>query len=131
MYQAKLKKDIRSPLDAGMDLFGGKWKARIISTLTVEGPLRYGQLRQEMGNISDTVLSAALRELIADAIVSRHTYDEIPPRVEYRLTEKGRSMAPLLCGICQWTREHHACSFQDPLPHCRRCEREGLPNLNI
>ena len=55
-----------------------------------------------MGNITDAVLASTLKGLIANGIVERRSYDEIPPRVEYSLTEKGRSVVPILQSICQW-----------------------------
>ena len=102
MYKAKLERDIRCPLEYGLEVFGGKWKSRIICILAVKKVLRYSELRKEMGNITDAVLSAALKELLAAQIVERRSYDEIPPRVEYFLTEKGQSVVPILQGICQW-----------------------------
>ena len=56
-----------------------------------------------MYNIIDAVLEATLKDLIADEIVDRKSYDEIPPRVEYSLTEKGNSVVPILQSICQWS----------------------------
>ena len=87
MYQPKLEKDIRCPLEYGLDIFGGKWKSRIICVLAEKQILRYSGLRKEMMNITDAVLASTLKELIADQIVNRQSYDEIPPRVEYSLTE--------------------------------------------
>ena len=91
MYQPKMEKDIRCPLEYGLAIFGGKWKSRIICVLAAQAPLRYSILRKEMGNITDAVLSSTLKELMADGMVLRTSYDEIPPRVEYQLTEKGTS----------------------------------------
>lgn len=96
MYQPKMEKDIRCPLEYGLAIFGGKWKSRIICVLAAQAPLRYSVLRKEMGNITDAVLSSTLKELIADGMVLRTSYDEIPPRVEYQLTERER----LLCRFC-------------------------------
>jgi DNA-binding HxlR family transcriptional regulator len=87
MYQKKLEEDIRCPLEYGLQIFGGKWKSRIICVLNEKKTLRYSQLRKEMANITDAVLAAALKELMADNIISRKSYDEIPPRVEYSLTD--------------------------------------------
>ena len=81
MYQRKLEKDIRCPLEYGMGLFGGKWNSRVICVLSALGTLRYGELRRDMGNKTDAVLAASLKELIANDIVERKSYDEIPPRV--------------------------------------------------
>ena len=77
MYKAKLEKDIRCPLEYGLEVFGGKWKSRIICVLAAKEVLRYSELRTEMGNITDAVLAAALKELISAQIVARRSYDEI------------------------------------------------------
>ena len=75
MYQPKLEKDIRCPLEYGLDIFGGKWKSRIICVLAAKEVLRYSQLRHEMGNITDAVLAVTLKELQRDEIVLRKSYD--------------------------------------------------------
>lgn len=85
--------------------------------------LRYSTLRREMGNITDAVLSAALKELIGDNnIVCRRSYDEIPPRVEYSLTEKGQSVIPILQSICRWSGAFHKEENDNTLAQCRRCD---------
>lgn len=99
MYQKKLEKDIRCPLEYGLSVFGGKWKSRIICVLAAKETLRYSELRKEMANITDAVLATTLKELIADGIIVRQSYDEIPPRVEYSLTEKGACSYSLLYPI--------------------------------
>ncbi len=98
----KLEDDIRCPLEYGLKVFGGKWKSRIICVLADEKSLRYGRLRQTLCNITDAVLAATLKELIADGLIMRKSFDEIPPHVEYSLTPKGRSVVPLLRNICKW-----------------------------
>lgn len=89
MYKPKLAKDIRCPLEYGLSVFGGKWKSRILCVLATKEKLRYGILRKEMSNITDAVLATTLKELIQDELIERKQYDEIPPRVEYKLTAKG------------------------------------------
>lgn len=103
MYKPKLEKDIRCPLEYGLDIFGGKWKSRIICVLNFKGTVRYSRLRKDLANITDAVLSAGLKELIKDGIVRRKQYDEIPPRVEYSLTELGKSVLPIFQSICRWS----------------------------
>lgn len=101
MYKKKLEDDIRCPLEYGLAIFGGKWKSRIICVLAAKETLRYSQIRKEMYNITDAVLAATLKEMITDEIVEQKSYDEIPPRVEYSLTEKGKSVVLILQSICQ------------------------------
>ena len=107
MYRRKTEKEIRCPLEYGLELFGGKWKSRIICVLAQKKTLRYGELRAELANITDAVLSAALKELLDGGMALRRSYDEIPPRVEYSLTDKGRSAVPILQSICRWSAEYH------------------------
>ena len=85
MYQHKMEKDIRCPLEYGLEVFGGKWKSRVICVLAEKKILRYSEIRKEMTNITDAVLATTLKELIAYGIVNRKQYDEIPPRVEYSI----------------------------------------------
>ncbi|MGN1053074.1 MAG: winged helix-turn-helix transcriptional regulator [Candidatus Scatosoma sp.] len=121
MYKPKLEKDIRCPLEYGMELFGGKWKSRIICVLSEIGTMRYSALRSEMANITDAVLAATLKELIIDDIVERNQFDEIPPRVEYSLTEKGKSIVPILQSICKWSGIYYNEESERPLKHCQKC----------
>lgn len=120
MYQRKLEKDIRCPLEYGMELFGGKWNSRIICVLAALGTLRYSELRHEMGNITDAVLASTLKGLIANGIVERRSYDEIPPRVEYSLTEKGASVVPILQSICQWAGVFYKDEGDTPMIQCQK-----------
>ncbi len=121
-HKRKLEKDIRCPLEYGLDVFGGKWKSRIICVLAAKETLRYSELRGEMANVSDAALSAALKELIADGIVARRSFDEIPPRVEYSLTEKGASVVPILQDICRWAGLFHREVSADAPRHCQQCD---------
>lgn len=122
MYQPKLEKDIRCPLEYGLDIFGGKWKSRIICVLAEKQILRYSGLRKEMMNITDAVLASTLKELIADQIVNRQSYDEIPPRVEYSLTEKGRSVVPILQSIRRWSGAYHREDSEHIMAQCQKCD---------
>lgn len=122
MYKPKLEKDIRCPLEYGLDIFGGKWKSRIICVLAEMGTLRYGELRKEMTNITDAVLSTTLKELIADEIIERKSYDEIPPKVEYSLTVKGASVVPILQSICKWSGAYHKDNDGNVMTQCQRCD---------
>ena len=122
MYQRKLEKDIRCPLEYGLEVFGGKWNSRIICVLAAKQTLRYSELRREMGNITDAVLAATLKELIASGILSRRSYDEIPPRVEYSLTDKGHSVVPILQSICQWAGIFYKPDSENTMIQCKKCD---------
>ena len=122
MYKRKIEKDIRCPLEYGLEVFGGKWNSRIICVLAAKEVLRYSELRREMGNITDAVLAAALKELITNGIVKRQSYDEIPPRVEYSLTEKGNSVIPILQSICRWVGVFYKEDSENEMIQCKRCD---------
>ena len=92
----------KCPLHYAMSVIGGKWKVQIVCALTNAGALRYNALRAKLDGISNTVLATSPRELEADGLVHREPYSEIPPRVEYTLTPKGRDLLPVFYAICQW-----------------------------
>ncbi len=122
MYTPKLEKDIRCPLEYGLDIFGGKWKSRVICVLAAKETLRYSALRKEMTNITDAVLAATLKELIADGMIERIQFNEIPPRVEYSLTDKGLSVVPILQSICKWSGAYHKEDNENTLLQCQKCD---------
>lgn len=120
----KTEKDIRCPLEYGLDVFGGKWKSRILCVLS-DGQLRYSTIRQEMTDVTDAALAGALKDLQANDLVKRIQFEEIPPRVEYALTEKGRSVIPVLQHICQWSGIFFHETADTALPRCKRCDYRG------
>ena len=122
MYKPKMEKDIRCPLEYGLDVFGGKWKSRIICVLADKEFLRYSMICKEMCNITDAVLATTLKELIRDGIVNRKQYDEIPPRVEYSLTEKGKSVVPILQSICHWSGIYYNEPSENQMSQCQKCD---------
>ena len=122
MYQKKMDQDIRCPLEYGLDIFGEKWKSRIICVLNEKKILRYSGIRKEMTNITNAVLAGALKELMQDGLVQRKSYDEVPPRVEYSLTEKGDSMVPILQSICVWSGIFYKNYTDHVLAQCEKCD---------
>lgn len=93
-------------LDAAMDVVGGKWKALILWALHHEGTLRFGRLKREVPGVSEKMLIQQLRELEADGIVHREVYREVPPRVEYSLTEMGEGLNAALGPLGAWANQH-------------------------
>ena len=83
MYQRKIERKLRCPLEYGLDIFWGKWNSRIICILFIKGSLRYNELKAEMLDITDTVLSRTLKELMQNNMVERRQYNKIPMRVTY------------------------------------------------
>lgn len=121
-YKKKLDDDIRCPLEYGLTIFGGKWKSRIICVLSENEKLRYSELRRAMCNITDAVLASTLKDLIEDDIVVRKSYDEIPPRVEYMLSEKGKSIVPILQNICEWAGIFYKEDIKNEMEQCQKCD---------
>ncbi len=93
-------------LDATLRLISGKWKPLIVYFLAQDGPIRYGELRRAIRDISDKVLIQQLKDLEADELVRRTDYKEVPPRVDYSLTPLGTSLAEALVPLCSWGHEH-------------------------
>ncbi|MFT4198289.1 MAG: helix-turn-helix domain-containing protein [Pseudoxanthomonas sp.] len=89
------------PVEATIDVAGGKWKPIIIYHL-LDGPRRFGELRKITGDVSQRSLTMQLRQLEQDGIVHRQIFAEVPPRVEYSLTEFGRTLAPVLKAMKKW-----------------------------
>jgi DNA-binding HxlR family transcriptional regulator len=122
MYKPKLEKEIRCPLEYGLDIFGGKWNSRIICVLAEKHVLRYSEIRNEMTDITDAVLATTLKKLISDNIVSREQYNEIPPKVEYSLTDKGKSVVPILQSICKWSGAYIKKDSGHIMTQCQKCD---------
>lgn len=120
-YEPKLEKEIMCPIEEGLNIFGGKWKSRIICVVSVNNAMRYNEIKKELGNISDAELAAMLKELTEDEIINRKQYNEIPPKVEYALTERGKSVLPILQSICQWSRKLAEGDLDKKLLPCRTC----------
>ena len=100
---SRKNKNIQCPLDYGLKVFGGRWKSKIIWTLSKKQVLRYSELHKEIPDISDTLLTSNLKELIQDDIINRRQFIEIPPRVEYSLSKKGETVIPILNSIWEWS----------------------------
>lgn len=89
-----------------MSLIAGKYKLMILYWLSEHGTVRYNELKRSIGAISHKSLSASLKELEADGLVERKEYPQVPPRVEYSLSGRGRSLIPILDALCEWGEEN-------------------------
>ena len=89
------------PVETTLMLIGSKWKVLILRDL-MPGTKRFGELRRSIGSVSQKVLTAQLRDMEARGLVDRRVYAEVPPRVEYSLTELGRSLRPILDAMWAW-----------------------------
>ncbi len=93
------------PITTTLQVIGGRWKTLILFNLR-GGTLRFGALKRSISGITQKMLTQQLRELERDGIVHRKVYAEVPPRVEYSLTEFGESLGPILNAMCRWGTEH-------------------------
>ncbi len=89
-----------------LSLINGKYKMTILYTLMEFGIVRFNEMKKYIGEISYKTLSSTLKELEADQLVHRKEYPQIPPKVEYSLTERGKSLIPILDGMCEWGDQH-------------------------
>lgn len=95
------------PVETTLMLIGDKWKVLILRDL-MPGTRRFGELKKSIGSVSQKVLTAQLRDMEANGLVHREVYAEVPPRVEYSLTEVGRSLKPILDAMSAWGQGYKA-----------------------
>ncbi|OBY10037.1 winged helix-turn-helix transcriptional regulator [Clostridium paraputrificum] len=100
-----IKKLPNCPFEITLMLIGDKWKVLILRDL-LPGTKRFGELKQSIGTVSQKVLTAQLRDMEEKGLVNRKVYAEVPPRVEYTLTELGRSLKPILDAMANWGEEY-------------------------
>ena len=92
-------------VEAAINEIGGKWKSLVLCSLK-DGTLRFSEINNKLPDISQRMLTKTLRELEKDRIISRKVYPEVPPKVEYSLTLKGKSVLPILDALCEWGKEY-------------------------
>ena len=90
-----------------VEMIGGKWKLRIIYMLDLHEVLRYGELKRLLTPITHTMLTTQLKELEKDKLVNRKEYQQIPPKVEYSLTEIGKDLEPVVHQMYEWIIKHN------------------------
>ena len=93
------------PVETTLTLISDKWKVLILRDL-LDGTKRFGELKKSVGGVSQKVLTAQLRDMENSGLVSRKVYAEVPPRVEYSLTDLGRSLQPILDAMRNWGTEY-------------------------
>lgn len=94
-------------VEVALNEIGGKWKSLILCTLK-DGKLRFSEINNKLPEITQRMLTKNLRELEKDGIILRKVFAEVPPRVEYRLTDKGESVIPILDALCEWGEKYAA-----------------------
>ena len=108
MSEQKSVKDLPAcPVATPLTLIGDKWKVLILRDL-MPGTKRFGELKKSIGNVSQKVLTAQLRAMEESGLLTRTVYAEVPPRVEYTLTELGKSLKPILDALWNWGEEYKA-----------------------
>lgn len=95
----------RCTVSVTLEVIGGKWKSLILWHLSFK-TLRFSQLQRRLSTVTQKMLTQQLRELETDGLVHREVFAEVPPRVEYSLTELGRSVVPILEMMCQWGKDY-------------------------
>lgn len=95
------------PVETTLMLIGDKWKVLILRDL-MSGTKRFGELKKSIGSVSQKVLTAQLRDMEEKGLISRKVYAEVPPRVEYNLTELGKSLSPILDAMREWGETYKA-----------------------
>ncbi len=95
------------PVETTLTLIGNKWKVLILRDL-LSGTKRFGELKKSIGGVSQKVLTAQLRDMEDDGLVNRKIYAEVPPKVEYSLTDLGHSLKPILDALWNWGEEYKA-----------------------
>ena len=93
------------PVEATLDVIGGKWKGIILYHL-LEGPQRFGELHRLLVDVTQRMLTLQLRELEKDGVVHREVFQQVPPKVEYSLTEFGRSLSPIILLMRDWGEQY-------------------------
>lgn len=95
-----------TPFGYTLTMIGGKWRLVILYWLVEYEVVRFNQLQRLIGGITYKTLSAQLKEMEADGLILRTEYPQIPPKVEYRLTDKSRSLYPIMEAMCAWGEAH-------------------------
>ena len=114
MYEKKTEES-RCHVEKRFNFLDGKWNIMIICAMSDQKSIRYTELKQRL-NINDMALSNALKSLINSELIERTAYNEVPPRVDYTLTEKGKSLVPVIQSMCHWSYDNYGDG--DPMEHC-------------
>lgn len=105
--QTTVKELPACPVETTLTLIGDKWKVLILRDL-LPGTKRFGELKKSIGGVSQKVLTAQLRDMEENGLVNRKVYAEVPPKVEYSLTDLGHSLKPILDALWNWGEEYKA-----------------------
>ena len=121
MYKKKIPPEPVCPFEYAMSLFSGKWNIRVLCLLAHNESMRFGDFKEILSDISDTALSLVLKKYTENQVVIRKAFDEIPPRVEYMLSEKGKKVVPVLQQLCSWSVQYGNPVVTD-FEECENCK---------
>lgn len=111
-------KTFHCPVEAALDVIGGKWKPLILWALG-DAVLRFNELQKAIPGVNTKMLTKQLRELEEDGVIKRTVYPEVPPRVEYRITDFGKTLIPILEALCNWGANYLGIEDEDAsAPQC-------------
>lgn len=111
MTYTKNGKTYHCPVEAALEVIGGKWKPLILWALR-DNVMRFGELQKGLPGVNAKMLTKQLRELEDDGVITRTIYPQVPPRVEYSITDFGRTLIPILQALCSWGA--HYLEIEDP-----------------
>jgi DNA-binding HxlR family transcriptional regulator len=105
-YSAAMTYDMKCPVARTLDIVGERWTLLVLRDLFSDGPRKFQDFQRSLPGISPNTLSARLKTLEENGIVARHFYENHPPRAEYRLTDKGKSLGSVLRSLLEWGNKH-------------------------
>jgi len=101
-----MSEDCNNKMETALEILVGKWKPVILYQLFTNGTMRFSELQKALPDITKKMLTSQLRELEYHDIINRKIYQQIPPKVEYSITEYGQTMAPVLLSLVEWGTSH-------------------------
>lgn len=105
LWRCYMSQNNDCPIATTLEVIGGKWKVHILCVL-IEGKKRTNEIKREIPNITQKVLTQQLRQLESDGIIHRTVYQEVPPKVEYTISEYGKSLMQIMDELCEWGKDH-------------------------
>ena len=117
------------PVEFTQKVLGGKWKPVILWYLATDGIKRYGEIKKKLANVSHKMLSQQLKELELDNLIHREEYRQIPPKVEYWITDKGRTLLPILKMMHFWGLENMGIATEAQEENCASHCEASIPDL--
>lgn len=112
LWRCYMNQNDGCPIATTLEVIGGKWKVHILCIL-MDGKMRTNEIKREIPNITQKVLTQQLRQLEADGIIHRTVYQEVPPKVEYTISEHGKSLMQIMDELFEWGKDHQIKRLND------------------